>query len=37
MTPRFRDGVGVSRSRNGTLDTESCDYGHDPLMILFFY
>ena len=26
-TPRFRDGVGVSGSRNGTLDPESCDYG----------
>ena len=28
-TPRFRDGIGVSRSRNGTLDHESCDYDWD--------
>ena len=26
-TPCFRDGIVVSRSRNGTLDPESCDYG----------
>ena len=25
-TPRFRDGIGVFGSRNGTLDPESCDY-----------
>ena len=28
-TPRFRDGISVSGSRNGTLDPESCDYGLD--------
>jgi len=34
MTPRFRVGIGVSGSRNGTLDPESCDCdpggGHGP-------
>jgi len=25
-TPSFRDGIGASGSRNGTLDPESCDY-----------
>ena len=41
MTPRFRDGVGVSGSRNGTLDPESCDYacvrrcGREPALGLW--
>ena len=29
MTPRFRDGIGVSGSRNGTLDPDFCDYASD--------
>ena len=27
MTPRFRDGIDVSGSRNDTLDPDFCDYG----------
>jgi hypothetical protein len=29
MTPRFRDGIGVPRLRNGTLDPDFCDYGSE--------
>jgi len=29
MTPRFRHGIGVSGSRNGTFDHDFCDYGHE--------
>ena len=28
-TPSFRDGIGASGSRNGTLDPESCYYGSE--------
>jgi len=31
MTPRFRDGIGVPGSRNGTLDPDFCDYAMDCL------
>ena len=29
MTPRFRDGIDVSGSRNDTLDPDFCYYGSD--------
>ena len=35
MTPHFRDGIGVSGSRNGTLDPESCDYGIEGHAVVF--
>ena len=28
MSPRFRDGIGVSGSRNGTFDPDFCDYAY---------
>ena len=27
MTPRFRDGINIFRSRNDTLEPDLCDYG----------
>jgi hypothetical protein len=32
ITPRFRDGIGVSGSRNSTLNPDFCDY--DPHLLL---